>query len=166
MELQRIKLLEDRSQYPRVRVRFTDSVPWEERICLYINVFGYAVCVANNHEKEFLKNEGFTVSTYSDWEEIKEPTYRPYKTSDNVSEVLGLQVSRKQGSQGAIYAIVGIGLLDDETASVIYKDSMMPRLYFELKKVDRKEDSLIAVLPKDLTEMYEYLDGTPIGVKE
>ena len=166
MELQRIELLEDRSQYPRVRVKETADDNWKERICLHIDEEGLALCIEEYNEQHFLKGGNPIATRLCYYEEIKEPTCRPYKTGDNVSEVLGLQVSRKQASRGAIYVVIGVGIIDDEIASVIYKDLMIPRLYFKLKRVDSEEDCTIGELSKDLTECYEYLDTTPIGVKE
>lgn len=104
MELQRIKLLEDRTQYPRVRV-FDDK--WKERICLYIDTLGRAVCVLGDEEVGFLQGEDYNVCEWAYWEEIKEPAYRPYKEGGDLSHLLGAKIKNIKTGVHEIILFIG-----------------------------------------------------------
>ena len=144
MELQRIKLLEDRSRYPRVRVKETDDNSWKERICLYINENNHAVCVNGEDEKSFLQGREFIPICWTLWEETKEPTYRPYENSDNVEHLLGAKIKRKR-YENEMHLIPNIN--KGKATNLV--------------KFNNYWTSSVA-----LFENYLFLDGTPIGVKE
>jgi len=141
MELQRIELLEDRSQYPRVRVKRHSADDWQERICLYINENNDAVCLQDSTEMEFLEGGKTYTACWGYWEEIKEPTYRE---GDDISHLLGAKVRHKQIKE--VCCIV-TGIDTRKNRSMLYCNGVWHP-------------------PIDFYSTYEHLDGTPIGVKE
>jgi hypothetical protein len=143
MELQRIKLLEDRSQYPRVRVVM--STGGKNLICLHINERGCAVCVDHYSEDDFLRGDDlFNTGAWLQWEEIKEPTYRPYRAEEDISHLLGAKV-RHIKEKEVSFIITGVD--PRKNKSMFYCNGLWHP-------------------PIGFYKNYEHLDGTPIGVKE
>ena len=133
----------EREKCAKVRVRDSEDEPWRERILTDYYADGSCQCVTDLTEQSFKEGYNYSTVTWKYYEEITEPIYRPYQEGDDITQLLGRVIVKKQ-AKNTRSLITGV--------------------------TDDKEHQFVEVNANwysmgELHELFAHEDNSPIGVK-